>query len=189
MEDVVWLMENAKLRQRRYLVLLIQQRVYSAEEVRDAIRANVHDFGRQMRDKGAVVMPYEEQVATTFAEVTAKPWPEALRDRMDATKYPFLVIIDRDFAAFDPREHRAAVVWFEDYAEAPDTIWQVFDTITAAVTGADDLFDALAEVERAARAEARAEMVDRYVDARIPLIPGIVSLKANALIRGLLRRT
>jgi hypothetical protein len=189
MEDVVWLMENAKLRHRRYLVLVIQQTVARSDRVRQALLAETHDIGRQMRDRGAVVVPYEEQIATTFLELTAKPWRDEIRARMDATLYPFLVILETDFSDFDPGRDRSAIIWLEDFADRPDRVWEATAKLTRLVTDEEaDLFDVLAEVERAARAQERAEAVERYVDARIPLIPGFVSLKASALLAGLVRR-
>jgi hypothetical protein len=190
MEETVWSFENVTLRHRRCIVLLVRWSDF-AEAVTVEIERHAEKFGEFMESKGVLVMPYRHKMRESFAEVVDKGWPEAVRARIEATKFPFLLIIKEDFRDFSPARHRSAIVWFEDFEEKPEEVWKVLDSLATRVVRDEDVFDWLTEVEaRARRSELarKAGEASRYIDVDIPILPGVVSIKAGAIWADVMKR-
>ncbi len=67
-------------------------------------------FARNLRDSAALVRPFTGDIDTVRQEVQAKKWTE--EEMAEVCNAPALLMIDRDFAAFDPREHPWLIINF-----------------------------------------------------------------------------
>ena len=61
-------------------------------------------FARNMGDYGVVVRPFLGDIETARSHILEKPWTE--HEKKELRKTPGLLVIDRDFDEFNPREHR-----------------------------------------------------------------------------------
>lgn len=52
----------------------------------------------------------------------AKPWPTEISKRMEDVSEPVMLVIENDFAKFDPREHRWAIVWLSDFTPGREEV-------------------------------------------------------------------
>lgn len=180
MTDKVCAFENATLRYRDYLFFLVVWSDFN-NRVTKALKEHIEQFGKELREKGAVILPSGDDTRATFIEIFQKPWPAELKERMQNDDYPFLLVIEQDFAAFDPEKHRSAIVWFSDYSEDPGDIWKIMARIARKVDAGADLFDYFEEVRERARRKGILAKVGRYLDLKLPVIPGFVSVNANAI--------
>ncbi len=188
MEWNVWSLKHVTRAHRDVIVILLAWNRFS-NRVTDEIARHTTEFGHLMKYRGVLVMPYPERMQDALNEVLEKPWPEALSARIRTERYPFLLLIDADFEAFDPVTGRSAFVWFSDFRQNEEPIWQVFDAIGHRVEAGEDAIaylTSVAEKARAGRFRARLAKLSKYVDVSIPLIPGVVSVNAGAVWADLL---
>jgi hypothetical protein len=190
MEQTVWALKHVKLEHRDVIVILLTWNQFS-NKMNDEIKKHTEKFGQLMTYKGVLVMPYEDRMADALSEVLSKGWDEDLKTRMMDQQYPFLLIINRDFEAFNPKADKFAFVWFSDLKGQEENIWQIFDTIAQKVSRKEDIFDYLA---KAAEQEKEGKLTDRlaglskYAEIRIPIIPGVISLNAGAVWAAIVSR-
>jgi hypothetical protein len=156
-EHVLWAFSEARIGSRRYLFLLVNPHLGGETDATLELDHQLRAFDRQLRAEAAIAHTYPEQAFNAYREVLAKPWPTEAQDvqrRMEDTQHPFLLAIDTDFAAFDPRKDSWAILWLpdvrgsEDAHEADNRLALIFTRIAQAVARGRDVFDYLGEVQR-----------------------------------------
>jgi hypothetical protein len=100
----------------KYLFFIVGWTDYSTP-LKDELAKQLDAFGADLGTSGMVLQPYRAHEFATFNEVLEKNWPTDFRDRLEAEVDPCMLIIDRDFDAFDPKQDRWAVIWFSDLRE------------------------------------------------------------------------
>lgn len=68
------------------------------------LEPSLERFARKIKHDGAVVKPFMGDIETTRTQILNKPWTE--RELSQIHKTPGFLVIDKDFADFDPRKHR-----------------------------------------------------------------------------------
>jgi len=63
-------------------------------------------FARNLQDDGVVIRPFLGDVESTRSDVLSKAWTE--KEKKELNNTPGLLVIDKDFDEFNPREHQ----WF-----------------------------------------------------------------------------
>ncbi len=183
MEWSVWSLNHVERAHRDVIVILLAWNRFSTR-VGEELKKHSQEFGHLMSYKGVLVLPYDDRMREALVEITAKPWPEAVKARIEAEQYPFLLIIDRDFRDFDPCRDQFAFVWFSDLKGHEDTVPEVLDAIARKIDRREDLFAYLAEVAAAAEEGKLADRLAglaKYVDLKLPVIPGMLSINAGAI--------
>lgn len=130
----------------KYLFLLVGQ-TPMMDDMQKALETHLSGFGEMLQDKGALVRPYPSRAFDAWQQVIAKPWAdEKLTEHMKSLSHPFLLIIDTDFAAFDPATHPWAIVWLEDLL--PDDLSQLFRKLGQRVLFDQNIFKYIEAVAR-----------------------------------------
>lgn len=183
MDRNVWSLKYVKLLPHDYIVILLAWNQFS-NRVTDEIRKHAKEFGHLMSYKGVLVMPYDDRMKDALGEVLEKNWPPSIRQKIQDEKYPFLLIINADFEDFDPRDHKSAFVWFSDFRNDEQGVWQVFDTIARKIEQRQDLIRYLTEIAKEAelgRFQEQLAELPKYVNVTVPIVPGIISVNAGAV--------
>ena len=183
MEMSVWSLNHVELRHRDVIVILLSWNQFS-NRVSDEIKKHTKELGHIMEYKGVLVMPYDDKMKDALEEVLSKNWTEEVKTRLGNEQYPFLLILNRDFRDFNPEKDRFAFVWFSDLKGNEENIWEVLDAIAQKVGRREDIFGYLATVSNEARQgkfRDRLAGLSKYVDVKIPIIPGVISLNAGAI--------
>lgn len=190
MEESVWSFKNVTLRNRKYLVLLVRHNDFP-EPVSAELERHADKFGEFMRAKGALIVPYPHRSRDALDEVLAKDWPSEIKEKMEATQFPFFVVVDQDYEVFSPKTHRSALIWFEDFEQKPIEIWKVLDSVAKKIYHDEDLFGYLEDIDtkaRRAQLAKGAEAPARWVDLTLPIVPGFVSINASAIWADLMKK-
>lgn len=97
----------------RCLFFLLHEDYIEAQSgLSSQLQQEIERFARNAGAFGAVVKPFDGDVERTRQHVLDKPWPKGEIEKVRRT--PALLMIDQDFAAFDPREHRYVVLHLND---------------------------------------------------------------------------
>ena len=83
--------------------LLLQDYVEEQQEFSKALQASLERFARDLEEEAALVRPFPGDIEATRRQVLNKRWPARARRRIQTT--PSLLMIDRDFDTFDPKQH------------------------------------------------------------------------------------
>lgn len=183
MEWHVWSLKHVTRQHRDVIVILLSWNRFS-NRVTDELKKHTKEFGALMSYRGVLVMPYEERMRESLSEVLEKPWPSSLAENIKREPYPFLLIIDKDFEEFDPNEDKVGFIWFSDFKDNEEPIWQVLDCIARKVDAGDDLFAYLDLVHKKSRSKKlrdKLAKLAKYVEVKIPVVPGVVSVNAGAI--------
>jgi hypothetical protein len=97
----------------KYLFIIIGWTDYHTE-LKAEMAKQLDAFGADLGTSALVLQAYEKSEQKTFDEVSKKDWPSDFRKRLVDEFVPGMLIIDRDFEAFDPAKDRWAVVWFSE---------------------------------------------------------------------------
>jgi hypothetical protein len=147
--------------------------------VREELNKQMEPFGEALGAKGAVFAPFTSKRSATNEEFYDKDWPDEILDRaLDGDGGdPLMLVIDTDFAQFDPFVHQWRIIWFSDYRDSPEDIVQLLRLIAAAAQRDEDVMSYLGELTR--RRSMRRWTT--FVDIR----PGIfgVSVDLKSLLR------
>lgn len=97
----------------RCLFFLLHEDYIEAQRgLSERLQQEIERLARNMGEFGAVVAPFAGDVERTRKHILDKPWSDGERDKLRRT--PALLMIDQDFAAFDPREHRYVILHLND---------------------------------------------------------------------------
>ncbi len=102
----------------RYVYLLVVWNDYYSA-VREELKRQADAFAADLGLGGLFVAAFQRREHEVAEEVLAKPWERDLGERMRGEPEPILLIIERDFAEFDPREHPYAIIWLTDFIKEP----------------------------------------------------------------------
>lgn len=166
------------------------------DEVRNELTRQAHAFGGALGGKGIFVQPFPERMHEAANEVLGKQWPDALRQRLDDSADPIILIIDQEFAQFDPREHGYAIIWLGDYHSEPEAIRPLLQVLAQKTRRDEDVIGYLRDVAEKVQDDARRTELDdavgtaariaSYVEVK-PTLFG-VSIDLKAILRDIAQR-
>jgi hypothetical protein len=105
-------------------------------------------FGEALGLYGSVASAFMSAKNSTYLQVREKAWPPDTAYRMKHEQDPFMVVIDKSFADFDPRAHPWSVIWFSDFRDNAGSIYRVFGALAQKVRNKEDVFGYLARLSR-----------------------------------------
>jgi len=137
----------------RYVFLLIGWNDY-ADPVRDELNRQADAFGMDLGPSGLLVQGYPQRMYEIAREVLGKPWPAEIAERFHSDPDPIMLIIDRDWRSFDPREHPFGIIWVSRFSSEPETVRPFLQSL-ARLSREGDVITYLCEVAaRERRADA-----------------------------------
>lgn len=83
--------------------LLLEDYIEAQSQILQIFNPYLERFARSLGDSGALVTPFLGDVEVVRQQVLDKSWLES--ELGEIRKTPSLLMIDKDFDAFDPREH------------------------------------------------------------------------------------
>jgi hypothetical protein len=158
----------------KYTYLLVVLTGY-ANKVKDELNQQAKPFGADLGPQGLFVQPFPERAESIAEEVREKPWPAEIKRRLDNSQLAMLVL-DREFASFDPREHAYVVIWLDDYhGEQLDDIRPLLQTLAKKTRDGEDV---LAYLQDTAKRAVERERLEQATGAGARLA-SYVELKPN----------
>ncbi len=135
----VSLFEPIELGDFNYLFFLVGLTDYDTE-VRKEVLENIEAFGEDLGLVGNVVVPYKTRRHETATEVIEKNWPDDFRKRLVYEGDPFMLIIQGNFATFDPQSDPWSVIWFSDFKKRATDITRMFHRLAVMAKRNEDIF-------------------------------------------------
>jgi hypothetical protein len=128
----------------RYVFLLIGWNDY-ADPVRDELNRQADAFGMDLGPSGLLVQAYPQRMYEIAREVLGKSWPADIAERFHSDPDPIILILDRDWQSFDPREHPFGIIWISRFSNDPATVRPFLQTL-ALLSREGDVITYLREV-------------------------------------------
>jgi hypothetical protein len=147
MSELVSSFLDVELGKQKYLFFLITWNDY-VTELSKVLDAQWQAFGADLGTNGTVIRAYQQHAKRSFEQVMAKRWPEDIQTRFGNEQDPFIMVINTDFAVFDPDEHPWTIIWMSDFFKEPNTIYRLFGSLARRVERGEDIFDYLRSVAR-----------------------------------------
>jgi len=161
----------------KFTFLLVLWNDYK-DSVRDEMNRQAEAFGEDLGLEGALVQPYPQRMHDTAQEVLNKKWPPKIGTRMSDDADPLLLIVNRDFASFDPRQDPYAIIWLSDYHSKPESIRPMLQQLARRTRRGDDVIVYLRDIaERASEAEHRQKAAG--VARRAARLASYIEIKPN----------
>ena len=105
----------------RYVFLLIGWNDY-ADPIRDELNRQADAFGMDLGPSGVLVQAYPQRMYEIAREVMGKPWPPEIAERFQSDQDPIILILDRDWQSFDPRENPFGIIWVSRFSNDPGAV-------------------------------------------------------------------
>lgn len=174
MSELVSSFLNVQLGRQKYLFFLITWNDY-VTTLSKALEEQWHAFGADLGENGRVVRSYQQHAKKSFDEVVqGKQWPKEICERFFKEQDPFILVIDRDFNAFDPDKNSWALIWMSDFYKEPQSIYRFFGSLARRVGRGEDIFEYLQSVAR------KQKMMDaaKYFELKPKILGVSVDIKA-----------
>lgn len=145
-------------------------------------------FARDLREDGVVVQPFPNDIDTTRQHVLGKRWTEEESKQLMET--PGLLVIDKDFDEFNPRQHKWVYLAFgREVVDSRASIKDYEDVLAALVKlAANPQSDFFEDALRIARRLKPASMADIF-EAKPGIFGFSIDLKkAAGPVRSMLRQ-
>jgi hypothetical protein len=146
----------------RYVFLLIVWNDY-ADRVRDELNRQADAFGEDMGRSGTLVQPYPQRIHDVASEVLHKPWPPEIAGRFESDQEPIILILDRDWQSFDPREHPFGIIWVSGFSDDPAEVRPFLMRLAHLTRRGDDVIAYLRDVVERERVAAAADITERSI--------------------------
>jgi len=179
----------------RYAFLLIEWNDY-AYPVRDELNRQADAFGMDLGPSGVLVQAYPQRMYEIAQEVVSKPWPPEITERLESDQDPIILILDRDWNTFDPREHPYGIIWVSMFSDEPEAVRPFLQQLALRSRRGDDLIMYLRDVairqQRAAALDTAQESISlvarlaSYIEVK-PSVFG-VAIDLKAILRDIAER-
>lgn len=83
--------------------LLTEDYIENQKALQESLNPLLQEFARDLGSRGALVRPFPASARDTQSDILAKKWTKLEKKQVERT--PGLIILDRDFADFCPRQH------------------------------------------------------------------------------------
>jgi hypothetical protein len=167
-----------------YRFILVELNDY-ADAARDRLALQADAFAAALGPGGILVRTFREYRSSAAMEFRSKEWQADVEARLRADRSALILVIDTDFADFQPDLDRYAIIWLSDYIRDPDALDELLVAVAAVTEEGDDpiaWIEAQEESNRlvarrgsAARSTAR---VASYVDVHPKVLGFGVDVKA-----------
>ena len=179
----------------RYVFLLVEWNDY-ADRVRDELNRQADAFGLDLGPAGGFVEAYPQRKHEIAEQVIAKEWPPEICQRFEFDQEPIILIFERDWETFDPREHPYAIIWISKFENDPSAVRPLLQQLALRTRRGDDLIIYLRDVAERERRAAKLDGAERgasllariasYVEIK-PSVFG-VAIDLKAILRDIAER-
>jgi hypothetical protein len=179
-------MRQVRIKPYRFAYFLVASDTYE-NEVRLELERQATAFAEDMGGEGLFVQPFPSARRKVTDEVLAKPWPTEIQRRLENEAEPIILVVESDFADFDPRERRWAIIWLSDFEGSARNVQPMLKTLSAKTRRGEDVIAYLHEVadreenqERRSRVLRFAARAGSYIEwkPKLPIIGLGIDVKA-----------
>lgn len=126
----------------RYLFYLLLEDYI--QEQNGLLRGYLERFARQLKDQGVLIRPFLGDIDRTKQEILGKAWPSD----EEIMRTPSLLMIDRSFSDFDPRQHPWIHVLLGDreVQRSDDILQNIADLITDISKANENIFEKVSTI-------------------------------------------
>jgi len=162
-----------KLGNFKYLFLIVGWNDYGTQ-LKEEMAKQLDAFGADLSTSALVLQAYKASEYQTFEEVAKKEWPADFGKRLAEEVDPCMLVIDRDFEAFDPAKDRWAVIWFSDLSIYARDLPRLFHKLAQLSRGGENVFEYLKRLALKAQAKKAAKLgrIAKYFEVK-PNVFGI----------------
>jgi hypothetical protein len=139
MSGLVSSFERVKIGEFRYLFIIVTWNDY-ASGIAEEIEKQFEPFGADLGIKGQIVKAFKTASFNTADEVLSKKWTKEMKEKLESSQDPVMLIIDQDFNLFNPAEDQWAIIWFSDYFKNTEKIYRIFSLLSGKTKRDEDLF-------------------------------------------------
>jgi hypothetical protein len=167
-----------------------------ADDVRDELNRQAEAFGQDLGPAGWFVRAYDRRMFEIADEVIRKEWPAEIAERFRTDQEPIILILDRDWMIFDPREHPYGVIWLSDFSDKPENVRILLKRLALGTREGEDIVAYLQDVAARQRMAAMSDRAERgvrgaarlasYVEVK-PRVFG-VAIDVKAILRDIAQR-
>ena len=111
MSAIVSTFLDTQLGKGKYLFFLIMWSDFESA-ITKALDDNWKKFGEAIGTDGLAIRSFSKSNDKTYDEVQKKEWLAEIAARMSKELDPYMLIINKAFEEFDPKEHVWSIVWF-----------------------------------------------------------------------------
>ena len=140
----------------RYVFLLVEWNDF-AHGVKEELNRQADAFGLALGAHGTFVEAFDRKVDEVAGQVLEKSWPEDISGRLATDQEPIILIFDREWVAFDPREHPYGIIWVSDFGDNPGAVRPMLQQLAMRTARGDDIIAYLRDI---AEKERRTRIVD-----------------------------
>jgi hypothetical protein len=139
MTERISTLEGVVLRSSKYIFFLVKENSQSTNLQR-ALKGGAELFGDKIKTMGRMIVASPAEWERVFSDIRNKSWPDQIVERMDSEASPFLVVVKKDFDAFDPDEDDWRIIWFSQARNPRDSIPSLFDALEIELRRDQSLF-------------------------------------------------
>lgn len=147
-EDRVASLYRAQLRDRTYMFILLTWHSMYVTDIADELDKQAGAFASDLDAQGVLVRSLTGKGERTLGEFREKFESTDVIKLLDNTVHPLMLVIEQDFATFDPAVHRWGIIWFSRLEEKPSSIAHVLHRLARLTRSGEDVFDYLDGVRR-----------------------------------------
>ncbi len=173
---------DLKIGKARYHFFVITWTDY-VTAVSEEINRQFDAFGENLGPDGKVIQAYKSAKRDSFNEVMSKGWPNEIGERLNQEQDPFMLIINKDFAEFNPNLDSWGVIWFSNFYDRPQAIPRLFGKLAMKTQKGEDLFSYLNTLSR----KEKFKKFGKYFDLKKPEVFGI-SIDVEAILEDIIAR-
>jgi hypothetical protein len=129
----------------RYIFLLVEWNDY-ADLVRDELNRQADAFALDLDGNGWFVQAFPQRMYEIAEQVVAKAWPAEIGERFKSDQDPIILIFDRAWEAFDPRQDPYAIIWVSGFSDDPAGVRPLLKSLAQRTRRGDDVIAYLREV-------------------------------------------
>lgn len=178
----------------RYAILLIEWNDY-AYPVREELNRQVDAFGMDLGPSAVFFQPYAQRMYAIGEEVVRKPWPPDIVKRFESDQDPTILVLERDWDTFDPREHPYGIIWASMFSDKPEEIRSFLQELALHVRRGDLIMylrDVATRQQRAATLDKTQKSVSLLarLASYIEIKPGVfgVTIDLSTILRDISER-
>jgi len=145
MTDKVSTLNTVELRGSEYIFLHVSKDDQHTDLQRILIKY-IDSFGSKVGGAARAVLPTENTSKIHFDQVSEKNWQEPIEDLMQKNDAPFLLIFNKNFDEFDPRNDNWRIVWFLTAKDPRKSIPEFFGVFRETIKDKGDIFEYLDDV-------------------------------------------
>jgi hypothetical protein len=134
----------------------------------------VINFGRKLGEKATMIVPMKGAYDSTRCSVLGLSWEPEMRQELDRTRDPYILVIRKPLSAFRPDEDEYIIMQFPEAISNTSKYIEILDEIWREINAGNDIF--------AWKLESRTKVTGKFLQRLFEAIeakPGVFGFSIN----------